>query len=107
MENHTATHPNHTNMLNAILQLNGYTYYYRSDEYPEYQLPETPQIGLMAQEVEQVFPQLVVTNQVGHKAVNYMGLIPVLVEAIKQQHALVQQQSAQIDRLEKMIASKS
>ncbi len=42
-------------------------------------------IGLSAQEVSQVYPQLVQTTGEGYLQLNYMDLIPVLVEAIKQQ----------------------
>lgn len=41
------------------------------------------QIGLMAQEIEEIYPDLVVERG-GVKKVNYIGLIPVLVENIKQ-----------------------
>ncbi|MEM9686964.1 MAG: tail fiber domain-containing protein, partial [Bacteroidota bacterium] len=39
--------------------------------------------GLMAQEVEQYFPELVKTDTNGHKAMSYMKLVPVMLEAIK------------------------
>ena len=96
----TSSKTTNVSILTALLQLNGYTYSYKNEEYPEYKLPDTPQIGLMAQEVEQVFPQLVVTNKAGHKAVNYLGLVPVLVEAIKQQQNLLEAQQMYLKRLE-------
>lgn len=58
------------------------------------------QIGLIAQDVEKVFPQLVHTNKdSGLKTVGYMGLIPVLVEGMKQQQTEIenlQQQNQQL-----------
>lgn len=42
-------------------------------------------IGVIAQDVEAVFPELVSQGRSGEKAVNYTGLIPVLLEAIKEQ----------------------
>ncbi|MEM9847046.1 MAG: tail fiber domain-containing protein, partial [Bacteroidota bacterium] len=51
-------------------------------------------IGLIAQEVEAVFPELVQTNEFGTKFVNYEGLIPVFIEAFKiQQNTLTEQQN--------------
>lgn len=41
-------------------------------------------IGLLAQEVEQVFPQAVTKREDGYKAVDYAKLVPVLLEAIKE-----------------------
>lgn len=40
-------------------------------------------IGLIAQDVEQVAPDLVVTSDLGYKSVNYGNLVGLLVEAIK------------------------
>ena len=44
-------------------------------------------IGLLAQDVQKVFPELVKTANDQHQtlSVNYQGLIPVLINAIKEQ----------------------
>jgi hypothetical protein len=41
-------------------------------------------IGVLAQEVEGVFPQLVATSEAGYKSVEYNGLTAVLLEAVKE-----------------------
>jgi hypothetical protein len=41
-------------------------------------------IGLLAQNVEKVFPQAVTEREDGYKAVDYGKLVPVLIEAIKE-----------------------
>lgn len=41
-------------------------------------------IGLIAQDVERVFPQAVTLREDGYKAVDYSKLVPVLIEAIKE-----------------------
>ncbi len=41
------------------------------------------QTGLIAQEVQQVFPEFVVKDSNGYLSVNYIGLIPHLLEAVK------------------------
>jgi hypothetical protein len=43
------------------------------------------QVGLIAQDVEKVFPQLVFEDDNGYKAVDYVKLIPLLIEALKSQ----------------------
>jgi hypothetical protein len=64
----------------------------------EANLGEEEQIGVVAQEVEKVFPQLVHTiNQ--RKLVNYQGLIPVLIEAVKEQQACIGELRAQVQAL--------
>jgi hypothetical protein len=48
-------------------------------------------IGVIAQEVEAVYPELVKTNVRGEKTVAYNGLIAVLIEAIKDQQYQIDQ----------------
>ena len=47
-------------------------------------------LGVIAQEVEEVFPELVRTGPEGHKTVNYLGLIAPLIEALKELDARVE-----------------
>ncbi|RSK43429.1 tail fiber domain-containing protein [Hymenobacter perfusus] len=47
------------------------------------------QVGLLAQEVEKIYPELVSTDAEGYKAVNYAQLTPVLIEALKEQQAQI------------------
>jgi len=55
------------------------------------EMPEmkTTEYGVLAQEVEQIFPELVLTDDNGVKSVNYNGLIPITIEAIKELNAKV------------------
>ena len=46
-------------------------------------------VGVLAQEIEKVLPQIVNTNADGYKAVSYDSLIPILIEAIKELAAKV------------------
>lgn len=41
------------------------------------------EIGLLAQDVEAVLPNLVYTDEEGHKLIDYTALIPVLIDAVK------------------------
>ena len=41
------------------------------------------EIGLLAQEVEKVLPNVVLTDAEGKKLINYTALIPVMIDAIK------------------------
>jgi Chaperone of endosialidase len=74
-----------TNPLQKIMQLNGVTYQYRSGDFPDMKFNNRQQVGLIAQDVEKVFPQLVFEDNKGYKAVDYVKLIPLLIEAIKEQ----------------------
>ncbi len=63
------------------------------------------QIGLIAQEVEAIFPELVYTDAKGLKAVAYDKLGPLVIEAIKEQEKKIEEKDAQIERLEKALAA--
>jgi hypothetical protein len=56
-------------------------------------------IGLIAQEVEQVFPQLVEVGPDNKLGVDYVGLIPVLIEGIKSQQEQISQLHSAFERL--------
>jgi hypothetical protein len=46
---------------------------------------EKAEVGVIAQDVEAVLPEIVVDRDDGYKAVRYEQLIPLLIEAIKEQ----------------------
>lgn len=58
---------------------------------------EPKHVGLIAQEVEQVLPGLVSTDEKGFKAVGYSALIPYLIEAIKEQQQQIEQLKSQMN----------
>ncbi len=88
-----------SNSLEKVMQLRGVNYYFRTKEFSEQSFPEGKQIGLIAQEVEKIFPELVRTYDDG-KAVDYVKLIPVVIEAIKEQHQIIESQRAKIRQIE-------
>ncbi|MEN7550821.1 tail fiber domain-containing protein [Rapidithrix thailandica] len=73
------------NALNKLLLLNGVHYHWKDGIQSSLQDP-TMQTGLIAQEVEKVFPEFVQTHSNGFKTVNYIGLIPVIIESLKAQN---------------------
>lgn len=66
--------------LNKIDQINGYNYFWKDST-----RDQSIQAGVLAQETEAIMPELVTTDVDGIKSVNYIGLIPYLIEAIKEQ----------------------
>ena len=57
----------------------------------------------MAQDIQKVFPELVSTDDRDMLAVNYQGLVPVLINALKEQDAKLKEQQADIDELKVMV----
>jgi hypothetical protein len=72
------------NTLENISKIRGVTYDWKRNEYPERNFSDKKQIGVIAQEVEEVFPELVSTNEAGYKSVDYVKLTPILLEAVKE-----------------------
>lgn len=72
------------NPLKKLLQLNGVSYNWNVEQFPNRFTNENTQIGLIAQEVEKIYPELVSTDAEGYKAIDYTRLTPVLLEAIKE-----------------------
>jgi hypothetical protein len=58
-------------------------------------------IGLLAQEVEQAAPELVVSDEEGFKGVDYTRLTALLVQAVKEQQALIRGLTARITTIER------
>jgi hypothetical protein len=89
--------------LENLLKLTGYSYYNK--------LSAKKDLGVIAQEVEAVYPELVQTDADGYKSVEYGNLVAPIIEAIKElSHkmdslfALYISQQSKIDMLEARIA---
>ena len=80
--------------LNKLHQIEAKTYSLKKDE------EHTPKIGVLAQEVQAVFPELVTEGVDGILSVNYQGLVPVLINAINEQQLKMSEQDAKIAALE-------
>jgi hypothetical protein len=80
--------------LQKLLQINGVEYEMRINEFPKNYFQPGRQMGLLAQNVEKIVPEAV-NEKDGYKGVDYARLVPLLIEAIKEQQK-------QIDELKKM-----
>jgi len=61
-------------------------------------------IGFIAQEVQKIFPDLVREDDLGFLGIDYIGIIPVIVEAMKEQQRMIDQQNRRIEELEMRLA---
>jgi hypothetical protein len=71
--------------LEKVISLNPIEYYWKN------QVDSNLRFGFVAQEVEKVIPELVFTNPDDTKSLNYIGLIPFLVGAIKEQQKEIEE----------------
>ena len=91
------------NTLQKLENINGYTYDFLFNDFKEMGFSHENQIGLIAQELKPLFPQLVTEDKNGFLAVNYSGFIPVLLQAIKEQQGQFIIQQNKIDLQNEMI----
>jgi hypothetical protein len=91
------------NIANDVFKLQGYKYSWRADEFPDMKFDEDIQIGLVAQEVEKIFPELVKTDNNGFKAVAYDKLSVLLLEGMKEQQKQIESQNSKIEKLQKIV----
>jgi hypothetical protein len=95
--------------VDKIKQLKPSVYSYKTADFNGMNLPEGEQMGLIAQDVESVFPELikevksfdkrndkneVVASIPGFKSVNYLHLIPLLISGAQEQQRSIEQLSA-------------
>jgi hypothetical protein len=80
-----------SNAMSLVQGLQGVRFDWRSDEFAEKKFPEGRQVGLIAQDIEKVVPEVVTTDFAGYKAISYDKLTAVLVEAIKEQQAEIKE----------------
>ena len=109
----------YTGGLATIMSLQPKTYLYRPDLAAKFNFSTRPQIGFLAQDLEQTMPHMVRASRltsVGHlsrsgegnvktenmeaKTVNYDALIPVLTQAIQEQQAQINTLQNQVGTLQ-------
>lgn len=113
--------PMQTSTLAKVMQLKPVTYTMKKDpEFSSMNFPEGTQVGFIAQDVEQVFPELVVSGSapgnidpktgrsettIDYKGLNYIGLTPILVEAIQEQQQIIDTVRAENAEMKAQLAS--
>jgi hypothetical protein len=67
------------NALTNTLKMRGVSYDWKDES-----KSDRKQIGVIAQEVEEIYPEFVMTDENGMKSVNYSQMVAVLIEAVKE-----------------------
>lgn len=89
-----------TNALDHVSKLQGVSYTWKAEFQKDDEDSKKTQYGLIAQEVEAVYPEIVSEDNEGYKAVNYSALIGPMIEAIKELKAENEALSKRIEELE-------
>ncbi|NDJ54943.1 MAG: tail fiber domain-containing protein [Chloroflexi bacterium] len=84
--------------LERLLSIRGIAFTWNNDAFPDLALESGRDYGVVAQELAAAFPELVEAEQeTGLLRVDYEGLIPVFIEAIREQQRQIQALRAMID----------
>ena len=96
------------NASSLITALNPVSYFFKAEEFPEKKLATRKKMGLIAQEVEKVLPNLVSEagtakhingEEINVKSVNYIELIPLLIKGMQEQQAEINRLSNELQQL--------
>jgi hypothetical protein len=90
--------------LEKIMGVNGVTYKWNKERQADGQKANRSHYGVIAQQVEEVLPEIVDKGDDGKRRVAYMELIPVLIEAVKEQQGHMQRQQRIITDLTHEVA---
>jgi hypothetical protein len=93
--------------LDRILNMRGVSFLWREvvNGIPQ-ETTNIPNVGFIAQEVEEYFPQAISESVDGTKLVNYPILIAVVTEALQQQNTILLSKEIEITQLEKTAKEK-
>ena len=83
--------------LEKVCKINGVSFNW-NDKQSAYEVGKKD-IGVIAQEVEEVLPELVTTRDNGYKAVRYEKIVALLIEAVKEQQTQINNLTDKINNL--------
>jgi hypothetical protein len=86
-----------TNALEKITQIGGYKFDWIENS--EHHGFKGHDVGVIAQEIEAIMPEIVSTRDSGYKAVKYEKIVPLLIESIKEQQQQINNLQEQINKL--------
>ena len=93
-----------THALDKIMAMRGVEYDWRSNAFPQVNFDHGKQLGFVAQEIKEVLPEVVSQDAQGYYSIAYSKVIPVLVEAIKDQQKEMAEKNGEIQDLKQSVA---
>lgn len=87
------------NALQSIDQMRGVRFEYKDQK----RFASGPKIGVIAQELQKLFPEMVSRDKDGFLKVDYTQLSGLLIQAVREQHMLLKKQQLEINELKNKI----
>ena len=92
------------NATEKVGELRGVNYTWKQDEFPNMNFSGEKQMGLIAQEVETVVPEVVMAGNDDYKSVDYSSLVALLIQALNEQQAEIELLKTQVAGMEEIKA---
>ena len=88
--------------VEQLQQLRGVYFQWNQEAKDQFAVGDDRQIGIIAQELESIYPELVSTDDKGYRMIDYSKLTPVLLEAIKEQQERIEKLEQENRRLKEL-----
>jgi len=88
-----------TSSLAKVMQLNPVSFDWRTNEFPNMHFSSSTQLGFIAQDVEKIIPEVVITDNNGYKGLSYERITPILTGAIQEQQKQIEELKSEIKKL--------
>ena len=108
-------------VIDKLMKVKTATYNFKTDEFPAMHMPAGVQTGFLAQNLKELFPNVVSSTTLGEKrdhktgkllvqggeaeVVNYDAMIPVLTKAIQEQQVMIEAKDQMINALQQQMAA--
>lgn len=90
-------------VVDNINAIEGIFFSWKEEEYPDMVFGRGRQIGVIAQELEKVYPELVNETAIGYKTVDYEKLSVILLEGVKQQQKEMDRMQDELDLIKEQL----
>ncbi|MEE9431630.1 MAG: tail fiber domain-containing protein [Melioribacteraceae bacterium] len=91
-------------VLKSLDKIEGYTYNWKVEDYPERKFNNDKlQVGVIAQDLEKVYPNLVTTDRDGYKSVDYIKLSVITMQAVKELNEKLKNQELSVEYQDKRL----
>jgi len=87
------------NASELVSKMRGVSFDWKKEDYKNLNFEDKRQLGLIAQELEEILPEAVSTDNEGYKSIAYSKIIPVLIEAIKEQQKTIDLLKIEIEKI--------
>jgi hypothetical protein len=92
--------------LEKVMSIDGVSFEWKTSDFQDKGFPEGRHFGVIAQDIERTLPEVVKAGPQGDKAVSYIEIVPILVEAVKEQQKQIETLQTELSRLNKKLENR-